>query len=120
LSFLAGGRSLSVMLRAQLTVVASLVGSLFGAGCQPQSQPDPQPDVGKPDAARADETHPRVGRLAFQDHTVELTLDAFGTGPNAVDPGSYARVVADVNLDAKQREPGIKLLPQDPRDSARP
>jgi hypothetical protein len=104
------------MKRAQLTVVSALAWSLSGLGCQP---PDSGADAASPgstsgrsapDAARA-----RVGKLAFQNRTIDLTLDAFGSGPNAVDPGSYAHIIADIKQAEKEPEPGLDLFSKPPR-----
>jgi hypothetical protein len=58
------------------------------------------PEVdGEPEPGEA----PVVGKLQFQDHIVDLTLDAFSDDPNAdaVPTNARANVMADVILDQR-------------------
>jgi hypothetical protein len=65
---------------ASLAVVACV-------SCQP-------PEADTP--TRAITAQPVVGRLQLHDRVLDLTVDSFGTGPNAVPSHAYAKVMADV------------------------
>lgn len=58
------------------------------------SQPRQPPESG----ATSDqaEQRPLVGRLQLHDRVLDLTIDAFGSGPNAVPSQSFANIMADV------------------------
>jgi hypothetical protein len=47
---------------------------------------------------------PVVGRLRLHDRVLDLTVDSFGTGPNAVPSHAYANVMADVAATKPQPE----------------
>jgi hypothetical protein len=73
--------------------------AICAAGCLPRDAAS--------DASNPAEDRPVVGRLRYQDRTIDLSVDAFGEGPRAVDPGSYAHLMADRPLPRKddQRDP---------------
>jgi hypothetical protein len=70
---------------ASLAVVACV-------SCQP-------PEADTPTTAQ-----PVVGRLRLHDRVLDLTVDSFGTGPNAVPSHAYANVMADVAQSKPQSE----------------
>ena len=80
---------------ATLAVVACV-------SCQP-----PESDV-------QPESRPIVGRLQLHDRVLDLTVDAFGSGPNAVPSQSYANIMADVVV--TKPEPARDQDRQDRRD----
>jgi hypothetical protein len=57
-----------------------------------------------PDTDTPTTTRPVVGRLRLHDRVLDLTVDAFGTGPNAVPSHAYANVMADVTATKPQPE----------------
>jgi hypothetical protein len=70
-----------------------------GSSCLP---PDSAP-ASRGDASDMASGAPLVGRLQYQDRMVDLTVDAFADGPSgsAVDPSSYAKVIADIDSDVR-------------------
>lgn len=70
------------MMRA-LPQIALAALALAGASCQP--------------ALVTDSGEPIVGRLQFQDRLVDLTVESFADGPQAVPRNSVAEVMADID-----------------------
>jgi len=66
-----------------LTLLFTAV-SLAGASCQPQAGAPPESD------------EPVVGRLQLQDHILDLTVDSFADGPQAVPKNAQAQIMADI------------------------
>jgi hypothetical protein len=66
----------------------------------------PEPDAPDPE-------HPAalVGRLRFHDRVVDLTLDAFGSAPDAVPVSSYAEIMAD-SVPAERSTPDAMREPR--------
>jgi hypothetical protein len=77
------------MMRA-LPKIAFAALALAGASCQP--------------VLVSEDGEPIVGRLQFQDRLVDLTVDSFADGPQAVPSGSFAEVMADIDLPEREHE----------------
>lgn len=76
------------MIRA-LPQIALAALALAGAGCQP--------------VLVTDSGEPLVGRLQFHDRLVDLTVESFADGPQAVPRNSVAEVMADIDLSRRER-----------------
>ena len=75
------------MIRA-LPQIALAALALAGAGCQP--------------VLVTDSGEPLVGRLQFQDRLVDLTVDSFADGPQAVPRNSVAEIMADIDPSSRR------------------
>jgi hypothetical protein len=53
------------------------------------------PEPSEPDTPDASHGAALVGRLRFHDRVLDLTLEAFGSAPDAVPFSSYAEIMAD-------------------------
>jgi hypothetical protein len=73
------------MTRSLLTTISAL--AVVGACLPPEPSERDTPDASHGAAL--------VGRLRFHDRVLDLTLEAFGSAPDAVPFSSYAEIMAD-------------------------
>jgi hypothetical protein len=78
------------MTRSLLTTISALA---VVSACLP-------PERSEPDTPDASHGAALVGRLRFHDRVLDLTLEAFGSAPDAVPFSSYAEIMADTAPDA--------------------